>query len=113
MTTTATLPAERGLRLLTKKVRAGHPRHQVATLRRIAVRATLQADWLEVGLGRRFAHDYTGTGDPESFFGYLQMQPDRGEAEAGRLPALRAKAEDALAACLFLNREHALGFPVQ
>lgn len=113
MTTTTdepTVTEAAGLKLLSAKHRRLHPRGQVQTLRRIAVRAISKADWYEELARRDEAHVRT-----EEEFEYGSYDP-LAPAEARRLRTdqapLRAKANDALAACLYLNRVHGLGYPV-
>lgn len=75
--------AARGLKLLSKHNRSLHPRAQVQSLRRSAVRALGQAD-----------RAVQFSGDHE------------------RAAKLRTKAADATEAMLWLNTEHSLGYPV-
>lgn len=103
-----TAAAERGLKLGTAKARKAGPRAQVQDLVRIARRAMLEADWLEVGLGIMRPADYQGSGDPESFHRFLRGD----EAAADKVTILRAKVEDATAACIYLNARHELGYPI-
>lgn len=85
--------AARGMKLLSNQHLKLHPRAQVQTLRRVAVRAIGKADWNEE-LAATYPDDATYQVDP---------------AEQRKL---RAKAEDALAAAIWLNNEHSLGYPV-
>ena len=89
---TATTDVERGLQLLTPKNRKLNPAAQVRCLYRIGNRAQHHADWL-----RELAVDRTGA--------------ERAETLAEAAEAER-KAELALAAMLYLNRTHSLGYPV-
>lgn len=105
MTTTPNESALRGLKLLSKQHRKLHPRAQVQTLRRIAVRATGKADWNEE-LAARYA-----SSDSDYEVGYASSDSDY-EVDQDEQRKLRAKAEDAMEACIYLNHAHALGFPV-
>lgn len=83
--------AARGLKLLSARHRTLHPRAQVQTLRRIAARSLSAADW-QVELAQR--------------------HPDLCPLDQAKVDRLQAKAFDAIEACLWLNQEHELGFPV-
>lgn len=83
--------AERGMKLLSKKVRGLHPRAQVQSLHRIATRALGQAD---------------------RAIQYIDLAKDPAEARADAA-AKRQKAEDAAAAMIRLNADHNLGYPVR
>ena len=83
--------AERGLKLLSARNRKLHPRGQVQSLVRIARRAIANADWLEELAVRH---------------------PDTCPLDTAKVAAKRAKASDAMEACLWLNTEHKLGYPV-
>lgn len=83
--------AKRGLKLLSARHRKLHPRAQVQTLRRVAVRALNKADWQE-----QLARESNGAWP----------------ADPKEVAELRTKAADATEAMLYLNRSHSLGYPV-
>lgn len=94
--------AERGLALLAKRQRTLHPRAQVQTLRRIAVRAMNEVDRSSAYLRQFGINGFDTAPDPAAAM----------LAERQRIGKLRAKAVDATEAMVKLNADHTLGYPV-
>lgn len=94
---------QRGLKLLSAKHRKLNPRAQVQTLRRIAVRALSDADWREGIPTKQNPHPPNRE--------WCAAHTDEWERE--HVAKQRQKAADAVAAMVWLNREHHLGYPVR